>query len=320
MRKLSFLIFITFLTRTAFSQCCSPGNPIGGTTNIGILDKKTFRLIAFYRYSYSDGYYKGSKKSNSSFVKDAKFNYAGLVLSYGLLNKLTIETELGYFINKSQTYNVDPLYTNTGYGLNNGVFSLKYNLISKKEKPLEWTIGVGVKFPFIKKYQIVNNVELPRDVQPSTNAFGIVAQSFLYKGIPEKKMKLFFINRFETNYPDYKYFKYGNFLSSSLFLTKSLGNSDFTAIIQVRHEYRGKDLTNANVQSPFANGDIVKASGGNLIFIAPQINYTFAKKWNLSLLADIPVYRYYNETQLGNKFSVALYLSRDFGGKCEKKE
>ena len=68
MRKLSFLIFITLLTRTAFSQCCSPGNPIGGTTNIGILDKKAFRVIAFYRYSYSDGYYKGSKKSNSNFV------------------------------------------------------------------------------------------------------------------------------------------------------------------------------------------------------------------------------------------------------------
>ncbi len=320
-------LFVGFMSLifqgAAFSQCCSPGNPAGGTTNLGILDKKSFRMISFYQYSFSEGYWEGNKKSGFSFVKNASHNYAGFVLGYGLLNKLTFETELGYFINRSQTYNIKPAFTNTGFGFNNAYTSLKYNLISKTETLLEWTIGAGAKVPFTRKYQMVNNSELPKDVQPSTHAFGTIAQSFLYKGFSMDKIKIFLINRFETNAPDSKNFKFGNLLISSLFLTKQIGKSNFTAILQARHEYRTKDISNVNnagFAGYFATGTYVNSSGGQLVFIAPQINYSIAKKWNLSLLADFPVYRYYNGTQLGNKFAFAIYLSRDIEGKCEVKE
>lgn len=308
---------------TAQAQCCSPGNPVGGTTNIGILDKKAFRLINFYRYSFSEGYYKGSRKTDFSFVKNAQYNYAGVVLAYGLFKKITLETELGYYINKTQTYDLKEPFTIKGYGLNNAVLTAKYNLISKSNKPFEWTAGLGAKIPFTTKYQIVNNVELPRDVQPSTHAWGLVVQSFLYKGIPQKGMKLFLVNRYETNFPDEKNFKFGSSLGSSFFVTKSLGHSNFTAILQARHELRGydiKDVTTKGCTScSGSSGEKITSSGGNLIFIAPQINYTIAKKWNISLLADIPIYRNYNGTQLGSKYAFAFYLSRDFGGKCEVK-
>lgn len=313
-----FIVWVLIFSNALYSQCCSSGNPVSGTTNIGVLDKHAFRLITYYQHSYSDGYYTGSKKSDFSFVKDAKFDYAGLVLSYGLFNRITLETELGYFIGKSQTYNLSPLYTNTGYGLNNGVVSLKYNLLSKKEIPLEWTISAGAKFPFAKTYQLVNNVQLPRDVQPSTNAFGVVLQSFFYKGFAEKKIKLFLINRFETNFSDYTQYKVGNFLMSSVFFTKTIGNSNFTVIISARNEYRGKDITNAVFCcNGTPTGSLVNASGGSIFFIAPQLNYTMAKKWNLSIVTDFPVYGYYNGTQLGNKFSYSVYLVRSFAKKCE---
>jgi hypothetical protein len=319
MKFIAVIFFSIFFQTEIFAQCCSPGNPVGGTSNIGILDKKTVRLITFYRSSFSQGYWQGDKKSDYNFVKSGQFNYAGITLGYGLLNKITIETELGYFINKTQHYNTQPTITATGFGLNNAVFTVKYNLIKKTEKPFEWTIGVGGKFPFTRKFQMADNVELPRDVQPSTNAFGIVAQSFLYKGFPEKKLRLFFINRYEMNFPDIKNYKYGNTLFNSFFISKQIGQSNWTAIAQVRYEYRAKDITNANCNSCFTNGTTVGSSGGNLVFIAPQINYTIAKKWNISLLADVPVYHNYNGTQLGNKFALALYVSRDFGGKCEVK-
>jgi len=313
------VVLVNLLPGAAFSQCCSPGNPVGGATNIGVLDKKTLRLITFYRYSYSDTYYSKDAKTNfSSFVKNGNFNYAGLVLGYGLLNKLTVETELGYFINRSQTYDIVPAFTNKGFGFNNAVLSLKYNLISKKEKPFEWTIGAGGKIPFTKEFQVVNNSELPRDVQPSTHAFGIVAQSFLYKGFPEKGLRLFFVNRYEYNFTDTRNYQYGNVLFSSFFIAKKLGESNFTALLQTRHEWRDYDYRDVGIAS--GKGTKINSSGGNIIFVSPQINYTIAQKWNLSLLADLPVYRYYNGTQLGNKFAFALYLSRDFGGKCEVKE
>lgn len=308
--KFFLAIFLSvFLQIVTFAQCCSPGNPVGGTSNIGILDKKTIRLISFYRSSLSQGYWEGDKKSEYNFVKSGQFNYTGITLGYGMLKKLTIETELGYFINKTQNYNTQPTITAKGFGLNNAVISIKYNLIKKTEKPFEWTISAGGKIPFTRKFQLADNVELPRDVQPSSNAFGVVAQSFLYKGFPEKKMRLFFINRYEINFPDIKNYKYGNALFNSFFISKQIKQSNWTAIVQLRYEFRAKDVVNIN----FTNGTPVGSSGGSLVFIAPQINYTIAKNWNISLLADIPIYRYYNGTQLGNKFAFALYLSRDFG-------
>lgn len=305
------IFFSVFFQIVIFAQCCSPGNPVGGTSNIGILDKKTIRLISFYRSSLSQGYWNGSTKSNYNFVKSGQFNYTGITLGYGLLKKLTFETELGYFINKTQNYNTQPTITAKGFGLNNAVISIKYNLIKKAEKPFEWTIGTGGKIPFTRKFQLADNVELPRDVQPSSNAFGVVGQSFLYKGFPEKKMRLFFINRYEINFSDIKNYKYGNALFNSFFISKQIKQSNWAVIIQVRYEYRAKDNTNTNFD--FTKGTPIGSTGGSLVFIAPQINYSIAKKWNISLLADVPVFRYYNGTQLGNKFAFALYLSRDFG-------
>jgi hypothetical protein len=253
-------------------------------------------------------------------VKNGNFNYVGLTFAYGLLNRLTIETELGYFINKTQNYNIQPAFSYSGYGFNNSVITFKYNLITKTEKPFEWTIGAGAKIPMSTQYQMANNVELPIDVQPSTHSFGTITQSFLYKGFPKQRMKLFLTNRFETNSPDHKNYKIGNSLASSFFVTKQIRQSDFAVIFQLRHEFRGKDLynvKNSGYLGLIATGSYVSSTGGHLIFFAPQINYTIAQKWNLSLLADIPTFRYYNGTQLGNKISFALYFSRDFGGKCE---
>lgn len=321
MKGLVIFSILMFSFGHSFGQCCSAGVPVGGATNIGILDSAAFRFISFYRNSKSSGYWEGMEKSDFNFVKSAKFDFAGLILSYGLTNNITIEAELGYYFNKSQTYNVDPEFTNTGFGLSNGVVSLKQNLISKSKRPLEWTAGLGIKFPFTTSYQIVDNVELPRDVQPSTTSYGIVLQSFINKDFSQKDFKLFLINRFESNTPDAKNFRYGNSLINSIFVTKQIKNSNWTAMIQLRHEYRSKDVKNV-LENKYlglvTSGYVVNFSGGNLIFISPQINYSIAKKWNLSLLTDIPVFRYYNGIQLGNKYSFAIYLSRTFGEKVCK--
>ena len=315
MRTIVFIVFLILVMNESYGQCCSAGNPVGGTTNIGILDSGTVRVTTFYRNSYSEGYWEGKRKSNFNFVKNANFNFAGLVLSYGLTNKLTVDTEFGYYLNKSQTYDVSPEFTNNGYGLSNAIFSLKDNIITKIEKPFEWTVGLGVIIPFTKENQIVDNIELPRDVQPSTTSYGIVIQSFLYKGIPKNNVKLFLTNRFKSNTPDVKKFKYGNSLINSLFITKQIKTTKWTAIMQLRHEYRSKDVKNV-IESKFlglvTSGSVVDFSGGNLVFLAPQINYNIAQTWNISLLADFPVFRYYNGIQLGNKYSFALYLSRDY--------
>ena len=97
-------------------------------------------------------------------------------------------------------------------------------------------------------------------------------------------------------------YKFGNILISSLFVSRLI-NDHFTAILQVRNDLKSVDLR---------DGTDVVNTGNNLLVISPQINYTFYKKWNLSGIFDVPVYRYYKGTQFGNKYAFAILLSHQF--------
>lgn len=292
------------------AQCCSPGNPVGGTANLSIVSKNSLRMNTYFRRGYADTYYEGSDKTSFQFVDNASYNFLGTILTYGLLNKLNIEAELGYFINKTQEYNLNNVsYTLKGLGLNDGVFSLKYNFYKSTVRELEFTGALGVKIPFRQNPQDVNNVELPIDVQPSGMAFGIVAQTFLYKGFISKGLHLFLLNRYENAFENPEQYQYGQVFYSSIFLSKTL-TSNWSVIAQFRHEWRDADKR---------FDQQVSSSGGNILFIAPQVNYNIRQKWSLSVLTDIPVYRNYTGTQLSPKYAIAFLVSRefDFSGKSQ---
>lgn len=298
---------------TVFAQCCSPGNPVGGTANLSIVSKYTLRMNTYFRHSYADTYYEGSNKSSFQFVDNASYNFLGTILTYGLLNKLNIEAELGYFFNKTQEYNLGNVsYTLKGYGLNDGVFSLKYNFYKSTTRELEFTGALGAKIPLRQNPQQVNHVELPIDVQPSGMAFGIVAQAFLYKGFISKGLHLFLLNRYENPFENPQQYQYGQVVYSSIFISKSL-TSNWSVIAQFRHEWRDADKR---------FGEQVPSSGGNIVFIAPQVNYNIRQKWNLSVLTDIPVHRNYAGTQLSPKYAIAFLVSREFNfsGRAQAKE
>lgn len=294
-----FLLIISFSTQKVFSQCCS-ANPVAGSVNIGILTKHTFRTITYYRYSVSDHYYEGSKRSDFNFIKNANYNFLASILAYGISNKFTLETQVGYYINKSETFNIEPPYTVKGWGLSNGVASLKYNIFNKKA--IEFTAGAGIKFPFTTKQQEKDGVQLSQTVQSSTGAFGFVGQIFLSKTWTAKKTRLFFIQRTEINGTNSIEYQFGNLYSNSLFISKSF-NNHWTGLLQLGNEIRERDVR---------ENKTIAASGGYTFFLSPQINYTLKEKWNISLLTAIPVYRYFNGTQLGGGTGFSLNITRDF--------
>jgi hypothetical protein len=108
-------------------------------------------------------------------------------------------------------------------------------------------------------------------------------------------------------------------LINSLFLTNQIKNTRWTYILQVKHEYRARDVrpvVENKYFGLFTSGSLVASSGGNFISVSPQINYTMAQKWDVSLLTNLPIFRYYNGVQLGSKYLFALYLSRVFRNKA----
>ncbi|MFH2143820.1 MAG: hypothetical protein ABIJ97_15455 [Bacteroidota bacterium] len=121
------------------------------------------------------------------------------------------------------------------------------------------------------------------------------------------------MNRIETNVVNNENIKYGNTYVNSLFITKHLwfpwttGDGIWTAILQLRNEYRNKIILDKGTEYEH----IKTASGGTGFYISPQINVTITKTLNFSVMYDYPFYQYYNEIQLSNKHAILFNLTKD---------
>jgi hypothetical protein len=309
-RSFLFLLLICLLiSAESFAQCCSTGSPVGASVYIGILPKNTLRFIAYYRRNYSDTYYRGdSKETENNQLKSSNYNFVGTLLGYGITKKLTLEADFGYFINKTQIFNTID-FQEKGYGLANGGITLKYGAFVKPVQQIELTVGAGVRYPFSRTPQEKDEVQLSRDVQPSTNAFALSGMLFFSKGFPGITMRVFTMNRFDHNFADSSAYKYGDMLLNSVFATKKIVKN-FLGILQVRSEYRWHD------QDDRVNRE---NTGNWLVILSPQLCYSIAGKWNISILIDVPVYKNYNGKQLTPNHSAAISLTRDFNlGKKSK--
>ena len=303
---------VSFLTASlwcqlVFSQCLSSVNPVGGTSNLLALKSKTLRAVSFFRYNYGNQYFQEHKPSDFDLIKSANYNYIGAILGYGITSRLTMEAETGYFINKTQKYNTEPAYSLRGHGFSNIILSVRYGIYSNNQRRIYYSASAGAKIPCSTDYQTVDNVELPEEVQPTIGSYGLVFQSFLVKENSLRGLRYFLTNRLETNRANQKDFRLGTTFFTSLYISKHLMfqwlKGDWTTIVQIRNEIRGRN---------FRNDQAVKASGSVIFLLSPQINYSIKETWNISIMCDIPVYQYLNDIQLGTKLGFTIGFARDF--------
>lgn len=255
------LILGSTLLANLAAQCFSSLNPVGGVSNLLVLEKKTFRIIGLYNYGLMNKYFEGSKKSDYSLVKKADYNYMGSIVAYGIFNKLTFEVETGYFINKTYKFENSTI---KGYGFNNLILSPKFSILSSHERRFYCSGSIGAKLPLTRELQRVDGVEVPHELQPSTHSFGYVVQVFVVKENSLRGLRYFLVARTENNYENKAGYKYGYYSSVSAYLSKHLMynwiKGDWTTIIQVRNEFRSKDHIDDN---------IVKSTGGYSLIIVP---------------------------------------------------
>ena len=300
MKKLLLIIVgLIFIQQADIAQCCSPGNPVSGSEYVGILPKKTLRTITYYRHSYSDTYYEGSEKAVYQGTESG-YDFIGEVLSYGLIKKLTVEAELGYYIYKYQASEVLDKFTT--HGFSNATVSLKYAVL-KTKKNMELTLSAGSKFPISRKvFRDEYGVPYPQEIQPSTGAFGFVAQLFFFKGFQEKKWRLVVHGRYELNGYNAEDYRFGDAIYTSVFVGRSFAKN-WSATLQFRNEYRLEDW----------QGDTrYLVTGGDILYVSPQLSYTFKPRLTLSIMGDIPIFRNYNGVQLGPKYAFGISVVKDF--------
>jgi hypothetical protein len=287
------------------AQCGCPGEagasvggitPIGGTTNIGIIPEKALRIMLYYRYGTADQYYERDSKSIQGSIKSFNTQYLGMMLGWGFNKEFAMEAELGYFIDKTQEVYIINTTTKkeSSKGLSHLTLYGKYNLISTYEKDFEWTVGLGAKAPLSQSDSI-----LPQHVQASTGAFGGIALSYLHKSSNIKNLDFFLINRFEINALNSLKYRYGNTLYTSLFASYRI-TDNLQGILELRNDYRAKDN--------YSRDSINNISGGTTFTIAPQLNY-HTGNFNISAMFDFPFYKYYNGSQLSQKYALMISLS-----------
>lgn len=293
--------FILFsVITTAHSQCgCIGGAAVGGssvfggTSNIGVLSEGTARATASIIHSYGNKYFTGSKLASSEkvgTVEEYSAVYSGLMIGYGITDKLTFDFELGFFPNKMQDFGT---YKLSGSGFSHSTIYGKYNLYSNKYDQIFWSVGLGAKLPLETDYQ-----NLPQNIRTSNGAFGAVLLNYFHKGFIESEMNLIMINRIDINAENNSDYQYGTSFINSAFVTKSI-IEDLTGILEIRSDVKLRDR--------YLDEEVM-TSGWNNVILSPQINYSFSD-FNVSAFYDIPVYKYYNDTQLTNKQNIGISLT-----------
>lgn len=296
-----------------YPQCCSPGNPIGGNSSLGVNDPGMLRIFTAYKYGYSGTYFEGNKPVSSQFIKDGNYNYLGLTVSYGLADKLSIDLETGYFFNKTQNY-VEGIIPSQlkGKGLTDVTFLVRYSFYKDLIRDIEMNVSLGFKAPLGSYQQAYQGALLTRDLQPTTGSYDLVHNLFLYKGYLPIKLRVFMLNRIEIKGKNPDQYQYGNFMATSLFGSYSL-SPQWTIITQLRNEIRSRDTrptTGTGIQT--INGrEKIPPSGSQKVFLIPQLSYTTLKKANFSILVDIPLYQYYNDKQLASSIAISLVYGQD---------
>jgi hypothetical protein len=314
--RLLFVFLISallLLVKPVYSQCCSTGSPVGASTHVGILNKNAIRVITFYRHSFSEVYYEGKKPSTDEIdmSDNAHYDFGGLTLEYGLTHKFTLQADAGYFFNKIVNFHNPALTDHNGQGMSNGTLMLKYGLYIDPVKLVEVTLGAGLKYPFTRTPATApNGSQLQLDARPSTNAFGFSGTLLLSKEFAPITLRTFMLNRFEYNGFNINDYQTGKLFTTSLFVSKKIAKR-FFGIVQLRNEIHGKDIQDGVEETN---------TGYHLLVLTPQLSYSIAGLWNLSLLYDVPVYKNYKGKQLTPQYSYAVSLTRDFSNCSFKKK
>lgn len=300
-------IFIILFQANSYSQCCAAGNPSGSDISQEGLGKNFLKVNLLYKYSLSKDYFHLNKKYPLPYIEKSNFNYSNISVAYGLSQKLSINTEIGYFINKSQELKInnENILINSS-GIGDISVNARYKLMQKVKPFSQLYISAGTKIPVGAFNEEIDGVTIPISLQPSSGALKFNGGIFYLRKSLDRKLGWYSFAIFEisnTINKGYLTYKYGNYLQYSLAGVYSLSKK-LSAIGNIKVEFRDHDKREQNLK--------VESSGSKVVYFSPQFQYNFKNSWNIVINADIPIYKYVNGYQLTNKFAFSFGIYKTF--------
>lgn len=323
MRIIFFLGLFGWATLVISQGCCSGGSgcPIAGGASQGVLQERQVEIAGNYQYSQSNRFKVGDKDTVELF--DNLFsNYLYMRFAYGITNRFTMSVESGYFFNKTQIA-LDKADTVHSKGIGDLIIFPRYSVFVRNTEKTrsEITLGMGVKIP-LGKYNDSTHVftnpntgaqyftTSPPTVQPTTGSNDFIFYSFLYRGYPEKKFRMFANLMYLKKGWNALGQKFGDYASVGLFAGQTIFKK-FGITLQLRGEWIDSLKYDKNIDMLALYNIDVKSTGSKKLFLSPQLSYS-GTNITVYVMSEFPLYQYMNGTQVASQHQVTAGISYRF--------
>ena len=297
-RILFFTLFLS-MGQLVFSQtCCSGGVPL--SNNLGLPNEGKNSLIVGLNYDYNNlnTFNAGTQKLNDN--SRLRITNSVLVnLGYAFTDRFSIES-LFTWVNQTRTISQfdNESFSETS-GIGDAVFLLKYAIPDILGLQTVLNFGIGTKAPIGKSDLTTSEgFQLTADLQPGSGAWDVLGWMSLSKGLnfrPSATLSGSLTYRATGKNNSYlnnnSVYEFGNVLQANLGYTDQflLFNVIFNPGLIFKYRQALKDKIDASE---------IPNTGGDWVFIRPELSAQITPKVLLTTKVEIPVYSNVDGTQL----------------------
>ena len=297
-RKVLIPIFFLYVGYFSTAQtCCSGGIPLSNNLGLPVTENGVIQLGLNYDYNNLNTLNNGSQNLND----DSRLRTTHSVLiniGYAITDKISLESLLTWVNQrrKISQFGNDNLDQTSGIG--DAIVLLKYNFSRILGSNSNLNLGAGTKVPLGSSTQTnESGILLNADLQPGSNAWDIILFSLITKSFDFYPSMSFYSRIFyrstgtNNSYQDDLSYKFGN--EFQLFFGVS---NQFLALETTVNP--GLSLKYRNAQKDSIDGFDLANTGGNWIFIIPDLLIDINPSISFVSRAELPIYSKVEGTQL----------------------
>jgi len=315
-KRITIITLFIFFGQQSFSQtCCSGGVPLSNNLGLPNEGRGVLSLALNYDYNNLNTLNAGSDKLDDDSRKRIT-NSILLGAGFAFTDRFSVET-LFSWVNQTRTITQfgNENFTETT-GIGDAVLLVKYSIPDILGEKTILNIGVGTKAPLGKSdITTGQGILLTADLQPGSGAWdglGWVSVSKTLGFRPTASLSASFTYRLTGKNKDYlnntSTYEFGNVLQSNLGYTDQflLFNTVVNPGLIVKYRKALSDIINT--------ADLPN-TGGEWVFLRPEIIAKITPDLGLALRLEIPVYSYVEGTQLTPtlRFSGGLFFNLSTG-------
>ncbi|MEC3905845.1 hypothetical protein VOI54_02320 [Tamlana sp. 2201CG12-4] len=301
------ILIVLLVTLPSYAQtCCSGGIPLSNNLGLPQQEKGTLQIGLNYDYNNLNTLNNGTKKLDDN----ARLRITHSVLinaNYAITNNLSAETLVTWVNQRRKIAQFGNENLDQTSGVGDAVFLLKYHF-SKLIKNSDLSIGLGAKIPLGSSTETNDQgITLNADLQPGSNAWDIIYWTSFSTSLnfrPSLTVSARGIYRStgtNNSYFGNSTYKFGNEFQGFISFTDQFSFLKTLANPSISFKYR-------NAQLDKIGGFDLDNTGGNWVFIIPNISIDISPSISFSTNAELPIYSNVDGTQLTPTYRITTGL------------